>query len=314
MTAVLIAAVGTALSIIGLIRALRPPPISAASVLETARRPGRGHSTSEDRTGVFRSDGGRSGTTDRRMSRPDAAIARQLVNYLEDRSRVPAEVTSWCAAADRAVEEVAAQMVLGALCGVLVPFMIVAIAIPAGVRLPVVLPVWAGVLSILGGAIAPLVALRSEARAARRGARAVVSSFLDLVTLCLAGGMGIEGALHASAGVAQDRLSARLRQALSAARDRGETPWQALAALGRQLRIDELTELSAAVALAGTEGARIRSTLSAKSASIRRHQLSEAEAEANTITERLFLPGMLLLLGFLLFVGYPAVSKILGGF
>ena len=304
------AAIGTALSIIGLIGAVRPRRLSASAVLESAHRP-RSEQSSVD---LVRSRADGADVPARRVLRPDMTIARKLVAYVEERSRVPAEVASWCATADRRLEEVVAQMVLGTLCGVLVPFAIVALDIPTGGHLPTVVPVWAGVSFVLAGAVVPVISLRSEARASRRTARAVISSFLDLVTLCLAGGMGIEGALHAAAGVAQDRLSGRLRQTLSSARDRGETPWQALAALGRELRIDELTELSAAVALAGTEGARIRSTLSAKAASIRRHQLSEAEAEANTITERLFLPGMLLLFGFLLFVGYPAVSKILGGF
>jgi tight adherence protein C len=66
--------------------------------------------------------------------------------------------------------------------------------------------------------------------------------------------------------------------------------------------------------LAGSEGARVRSTLAAKAASIRRHDLSDAESEANTLTERLFVPGALLLVGFLLFVGYPAVARIASGF
>jgi hypothetical protein len=32
------------------------------------------------------------------------------------------------------------------------------------------------------------------------------------------------------------------------------------------------------------------------------------------MTERLFVPGALLLIGFLCFVGYPALTRILGGF
>ena len=39
-----------------------------------------------------------------------------------------------------------------------------------------------------------------------------------------------------------------------------------------------------------------------------------AEAEANALTERLFLPGAFLLVGFLLFVGYPAFTRIASGF
>jgi hypothetical protein len=83
--------------------------------------------------------------------------------------------------------------------------------------------------------------------------------------------------------------------------------------LGRDIGVSELTELAAAVGLAGTEGARIRLTLAAKATSIRRHDLSAAEAKANTVTERLFLPGVFLLIGFLLFIAYPAVARISAG-
>jgi hypothetical protein len=68
-----------------------------------------------------------------------------------------------------------------------------------------------------------------------------------------------------------------------------------------------------AVSLAGTEGARVRSTLAAKAASIRRHELADAETDANTITERLFIPGVLLLIGFVIFIGYPAVARLTAG-
>ena len=84
--------------------------------------------------------------------------------------------------------------------------------------------------------------------------------------------------------------------------------------LGVDLGVSELEELAAAVGLAGQEGARIRSSLAAKASTARRHELAEAESEANTVTERLFLPGVLLLTGFILFIGYPAVARILGGF
>ena len=43
-------------------------------------------------------------------------------------------------------------------------------------------------------------------------------------------------------------------------------------------------------------------------------KVPEAESAANAMTERLFLPGALLLLGFLVFIGFPAVQRILGGF
>jgi tight adherence protein C len=101
---------------------------------------------------------------------------------------------------------------------------------------------------------------------------------------------------------------------LLTARDSGAAPWQALEALGRDLLIPELVELATTVQLAGTEGARIRDSLTARAGSLRRHEQADAESSANAMTERLFLPGALLLLGFLVFIGYPAFARILGGF
>jgi Flp pilus assembly protein TadB len=157
-------------------------------------------------------------------------------------------------------------------------------------------------------------ALFRRAGERRRHVRVVVGSFVDLVVLSLAGGVGIDGALHAASQVTPDWAARRLSKALLVARDRGTTPWDALAGLGAELGVDELVELATTVQLAGTEGARIRQALTARGASLRRHEQAEAESAANAMTERLFFPGALLLLGFLLFIGYPAIQRILGGF
>ena len=87
-----------------------------------------------------------------------------------------------------------------------------------------------------------------------------------------------------------------------------------LGRLGEELGIDELGELAASAALAGTEGAKVRSSLAAKAASLRSHQLAEAETDAQASTERMSLPVVLLFAGFLIFVGYPAVAHVLEGF
>jgi tight adherence protein C len=102
--------------------------------------------------------------------------------------------------------------------------------------------------------------------------------------------------------------------ALSICRDTGEPPWEALSRVGETLGIVELSELAATVGLAGMEGTRVRATLVARAASIRRHELANAEAEANALTEKLFVPGSFLLVGFLLFIGYPAFTRIAAGF
>ena len=65
--------------------------------------------------------------------------------------------------------------------------------------------------------------------------------------------------------------------------------------------------------LAGTEGAKVRASLAAKAASLRTHELAEAETADQAATERMSLPVVLLFAGFLLFLGFPAVEKVLTG-
>ena len=61
----------------------------------------------------------------------------------------------------------------------------------------------------------------------------------------------------------------------------------------------------------GTEGARIRASLTAKASALRTHQLTAAETAAQSATERMSLPVVLLFAGFLTFIAYPAVSHVL---
>ena len=91
------------------------------------------------------------------------------------------------------------------------------------------------------------------------------------------------------------------------------SPWQCLSELGDELGIVELQELSASLRLAGEQGARIAASLSAKAASLRGHLLARAEASAQSASERMALPTVLLFTVFLLFIGYPAVAEILRG-
>jgi len=175
-----------------------------------------------------------------------------------------------------------------------------------GLRLPVVTVPVASLCGAAAGALVPAVSLRRTARQARAQFRRGLSCWLELVVLAQAGGMGPEGALDAASRLGGDPTFAALHEALVAARHSGAAPWHGLARLGRQLDIPELSELAASLSLAGSEGARIRSSLAAKASSLRRTQLSEASAEANATTERLFLPSIVLMLGFLVFLMYPA--------
>ena len=186
----------------------------------------------------------------------------------------------------------------------------VAFASMAGVSLPVIVPVWVSLVFGVVGFFLPDLLIRGEAAEARRGFRHALSAFLELVRINLAGGAGIEGALHDSVSVGSGWAFDRLREALAVARLSGETPWAALGRLGVELRIDELIELSSSLVLAGSEGAKIKESLAAKADSMRRHEAAVAEAKAQEASERMSVPIAVLLFGFLIFLGYPAVAHI----
>jgi len=165
-------------------------------------------------------------------------------------------------------------------------------------------------VATVGGFLLPDALLRDQAERRRRAFRHALSSYLDLVNVILAAGGGIETSLHAAAEAGDGWAFAAIRQALDRSRLTNRTPWDTFGQLGDELGVDELRELAASVALAGSQGARIRQSLAAKADSLRGHQVAETESAAEAATERMTIPVAVLLFGFLVFVAYPAVQQI----
>lgn len=204
----------------------------------------------------------------------------------------------------------ATKVLFGAGALVWMPLMWVALAL-FGVPLPPAAP---AVLTFVVAGIAfllPDLQVHSEAEARRKDFRHVLGSFLDLVAMNLAGGRGLPEALVASASVGDHWGMIRIRQALAAARMRGRTPWEALGQLGEEVGIDEMRDLAGALTLAGDEGAKIRSSLSARAESLRRKELAEAEGKAGERSQSMLIAQLLICAAFLVFLAYPATYSIL---
>ncbi len=300
MTDVVLLAVMVALGIFGIVSGLRTSPPSLDGVWSTWQRTVDPRSTPRNaralmgRLGeeaVIRAEGSRWATPDRSRSLRQALAVTGV-----DPSLFAARL-----------------IVTGGTCG-LGPIVLWFVIQVAGVSVPIGIAAIVSCVALPLGITLVVSALFRRAAERRRHVRVVVGSFVDLVVLSLAGGVGIDGALHAASQITPDWAARRLSRALLMARDSGTAPWDALAGLGEELGVAELVELSTTVQLAGTEGARIRQALTARGASLRRHEQAEAESAANAMTERLFFPGALLLIGFLIFIGYPAIQRILGGF
>jgi Flp pilus assembly protein TadB len=241
-----------------------------------------------------------------------AILARFERSPLAGQPRWSGVVASLAVTGDTA-ERLASKVVVAGVIGLLGPPVLWLAALSTTSALPAGVAIAVGLLAAPLCAGVPFMTLAERAKVRRRHFRVVVGSFVDLVVLSLAGGVGIEGALLTASQMSSDWAFDQMGRVLQQARDTGESPWRALGRLGQRFAVPELEELSTSLQLAGTEGAKIRQSLSARAASLRRHEQAEAESAANAMTERLFLPGALLLIGFLFFVGYPAFSRILGG-
>lgn len=175
--------------------------------------------------------------------------------------------------------------------------------------------VW--VVAVLGaaavGLVLPGALLRREAHRRRLAFGHALSAFLDLVSVLLAGGAGLETSLTAAADAGDGWAFSLLRNELVRARARRRSPWDGFAELGRRLGVGELVDLAATIQLAGTHGARVRQSLTARAAAVRDQHLAQVEADAQAATERMGLPMVLVFIGFVALLGYPALTSILGG-
>jgi tight adherence protein C len=198
--------------------------------------------------------------------------------------------------------------VLGLLLG---PLLLAALAL-GGVRLPFAVPVWAGLLLAMLFFFLPDLELKQRVDKRRRDFRHAIGAFLDLVAMNLAGGRGVPEALMSASGIGAGWAMWRIRDALINARIIGQTPWQALGALGEEVRIDELRDLSAALSLVAEDGAKVRESLATRAASLRRRELAELQGQAGERSQSMLVAQMLLAGAFLIFLIYPAVRVMLG--
>lgn len=244
-------------------------------------------------------------------ARAHASIWSRAVEEVRRRSRLEA---ADIAIIGSSAESIAANRLVFALAGSGVPLGTWVITSFGGSSMPtLVMVVFGGVLAV-GGFQFPLARVRTQARINRRRFRTSLSAYLDLVSIMLAGGAGIETALYTAARIGDGPTFAAISDALDLARTTRRSPWDTLADIGRRFGVEELPELAATVRLGGEQGARMTASLVAKASGMRLRELADVEARANEATERMGIPMVLLFIGFLVLLGYPAMHLITSGF
>jgi tight adherence protein C len=178
----------------------------------------------------------------------------------------------------------------------------------AGFHVPAWAQVWLGLLLGTVFSFLPDLEVRQKANKRRRDFRHAIGSFLDLFAMNLAGGRGVPEALMTASDVGTGWAFWRIRDALASARITGQTPWSALGALGEEIGIDELRDLSAALSLVAEDGAKVRESLVARAESLRRRELTDLEGQAGERSQSMLVAQLMLCAGFLLFLVFPVVG------
>ena len=211
---------------------------------------------------------------------------------------------------DKPIERHAYEKLLGATAGLLLPLLLFGVLGAGGVSASPIVGLGLAVMLCIGGFFYPDLPLAEQVQKRQQGFRHAMSSWLDLVTIILAGGGGIETALVGAADAGDGWAFDEIRTALRRADMTGRTPWDLLDELGTTLGVDELRELAASVGLAGGRGAKIRQSLAAKADALRAQQAAEIETNAEARTEKMIVPVTVMIVGLTLFIGFGAVDAI----
>lgn len=212
----------------------------------------------------------------------------------------------------KSFENFLAQKVLLGLFGfILVPILAAGLAV-AGIHLPVIIPLWIALAFGVAFFFLPDLEIRQKVEQRRKDFRHAVGAFLDLVAMNLSGGRGVPEALMSASEIGGGWAMWRIRDALTNARITGLTPWQALGQLGEEVRVDELKDLSSALGLVADDGAKVRESLTARAASLRRRELADLEGQAGERSQSMLVAQMLMCAAFMVFLGFPALLDLLG--
>jgi tight adherence protein C len=202
------------------------------------------------------------------------------------------------------------RQVLGGMVGLAIAPAMWVITTAAGMPVPLLLPTWAAVLGALIGSYSPYRTVRRNAADRRRDFRIAMGAYLDLAAMRLASGAGLAEALRDAAGVGVGPAFTRLRTTLADTRSAALSHAAVFDRLGRELDIADLRDLAAALSLVETSGARAEEALRAKAASLRARELADAYGRANERSQSMLAAQAVLGLGFLLFLGYPALAVV----
>lgn len=200
-------------------------------------------------------------------------------------------------------------LVLAAFIGLAIPSLTLGVLSRAGlVSIDWFVP---AALSIALAVLAPLLVHSATVAAAddvRVDVRHQLSSYLDMVTMLLAGNTGHEGALEQAAATGDGLLFRELRRRMREVAATGTSLVGALHLVADDLDLVELEQVAATTELSAAEGAPVARTLAAKCATLRSTLAADQEAKARIRNDKITPPLVGMALLFMAVIIYPALN------
>jgi hypothetical protein len=154
--------------------------------------------------------------------------------------------------------------------------------------------------------------IKQKANNAREEFRRAVATYLTLVGLVRYAGAGAVESMESAARIGDGWVFDRIRGALEDARYANEAPWARMRQVAVEIGVPDLGDVGDIMSLVGDQGAQVYQTLLARSASLRVALRTKEQQRAATATTLLYIPTSMLLMVFLVLIGYPALSRISG--
>jgi tight adherence protein C len=211
----------------------------------------------------------------------------------------------------RSADQQVAQLAVYWLVGLFWAPVVTAGGLLLGIPIPLFIPVWLALAGAVVMVLVPFRHVRTESAGARAGFTHAMSAFCDVAAMALSAGQETHGALFEAAGAGSGLAFDELSNALNTGFLAGRRPAESLAQLGHEIGVEDLIELGGTIALAENEGAPVGETVAAKARSIRERLVADIERDAASATERMAIPGAMLMVGFLWFIAFPALYLIL---
>ncbi|MER7178311.1 type II secretion system F family protein [Streptomyces hyaluromycini] len=239
-----------------------------------------------------------------------AEVGARVAEFYREQGWEQRSLRADLAVLDRSWEKFLATKALLAAAGLIFGPFLFAVVYTMGFGHSPVIPVWLSLACAALFFFLPDLEVRRDAAEKRRDLRRVIGAYLDLVSMSLAGGRGLPEALMAAAEVSDGWANQRIRNALADARITGVSQWQALGALGEELGVEELKDLSASLALVADDGAKVRESLASRAETMRHRELAEIEGSAGEKSQSMLVAQLLLCAGFLVFLIFPAAMRV----